>query len=89
MIYMTVKRTIENLIQNTWKIPCDYCDVSRISISYIFWMFLFCEISIRVTVSTNVRDIASTKVKFFGPLPKFQVRRAGNQFRVPSRIRAE
>ena len=26
-------------------------------------------------------DIASTKLKFFGPLPKFQVRRAGNVFR--------
>ena len=29
-------------------------------------MFLFCEISIKkVTVSTNMSDIASTKVKFF------------------------
>ena len=77
MICITDERKKENWIQSKWKVPRDYCDILRISINCICWMLLFCARNLikKVTFSTNMSDIASTKENFFGTLRKFQARR--------------
>ena len=42
--------------------------------------FFLCDLNKKVTVSTNMSDIAKTTRKLFGPLPKFQTQTAGKVF---------